>query len=159
MKRFPIFLPVLLLCVTSSCTPSQQRLQQARSGLDTAIAQLPSSAEFTVVAIIPEEFSSTDYGKTCYYAQANIAVGTALPGTDALATYVNELTLQGWVVERDNLDRSRVLVRGEHERIAVSLDGPGWIIERDEDYQHARDTFPIFLYISVTYILPSRENC
>ncbi len=159
MKWLLVFLTALLLCGISSCAPSRQMLQQARSGLDTTIAQLPGSGEFAIVTILRGESASTDYGRTCYYAQAYIAVGTFLPGREALAAYVHELSLQGWTVAQDEYEDAKVLVRGEHERLSIELGAPGWIVEREESYQRAREVYPTILNIVVTYILPGRENC
>lgn len=142
-----------------SCIGPPHELQEVRNGLDVTVAQLPSSSCFDIVTVLSGASSSRDYGSTCYYAQAGLAIGTSLSEEDALKTYTDELMSQGWVLKQNDLERSRVLIRGQHERITVGLGGPGWMMEADEDYQRAKQIYPAFLFVTVTFVLPGREGC
>jgi len=160
MRVIWLVLVILALIFTMlSCADTKMKLQEAQAGLDEAIAQLSGLDDFDTVTVISGTSSSTSDGKTCYYAQAGLAIGTSLSAQSALETYVSELQVQGWVIKQNDFERSMVLTRGEHERISVSLNGPSWMIEADEGYQRAKDIYPTFIFATITFILPSREGC
>jgi hypothetical protein len=146
----------VLVCATVCCTPVNWDTREAvQQGLEVTVAQLPSSKDFEIVA----NGSGTSYDRECYYAQAGIAIGTSLPEEDALEQYVDELEQQGWIVTRDDLEYTRVLTRGDYERLSVTFKGPGFVMEMNEDYQRARENYPTFLFIVVDYILPGWAGC
>ena len=147
----------MLSCFVISCTPL--RLQQVREGLSRTVSELPQSDDFTIVTVLSGEFYDTFGGTTCYYAGASIAVGSRLPASTAWDIYIDELQSQGWVLEQDDMQRTKVLVRGRNERMSVRSDPPGWEMELEESYQRAQTAYPTFVYLIVKYFLPSREDC
>ena len=157
-----IMLALVVICVLVTGTwvaYRDWRLNQVQDGLETIGAQLPDQGDFHTVTVLSGASPNVDYGRTCYYAQAYVAVGSELPEGYALDTYVSELQRQGWQVERDNLGWARTLVRGDNEVIDISIHGPGWIIEREESYQRAREIYPTMLFVAVTFMQPGRNQC
>jgi hypothetical protein len=158
VKNLYLFLAIpVVVCLLASCT--QQKLREARKGLDGSVAQLPSVSDFDVVTILSGESSITGSPKTCYYAQAYVVLGTSLSEEKALDVYVDELQSLGWTTERSDLENLRVLGRGMHEQIAVSYGGPGWTIETNEDYIRAKDIYPTIIFVTVDFMLPNRDEC
>ncbi len=158
MKRLYLVLAIsILLCSMSSCT--QEKLQEAKDGLNMSVAQLPNLSDFDVVTIMSGESSATASGETCYYAQAYVVLGTSLPEEKALEVYVDALESLGWIIERSDLERTRVLSRGMYERITVSHGSPGWAVESNEDYKQAKNIYPTVILVVVDFMLPGRERC
>jgi len=94
----------------------------------------------------------------CYCGQAIVAVGSSLSEEEALSSYVRGLESKGWQAQ-NQLGRSRELVRGEHEGIAVRLGAPSWMLEPREDFKGGRDSFRSLVNVDVTHYLPSRAAC
>ena len=163
MKRLLwIMLALVGICVLAAGTwvaYRDWRLNQVRGDLETIVARLPDQGDFHTVTVLFGASPSADYGRTCYYAQAYVVVGSELPEGYALDTYVSELRQQGWQVERDDLGWARTLVRGDNEVIDISTHGPGWIAEREESYQRARESYPTILFVAVTVMHPGRNQC
>lgn len=138
----------------------QTHLRQAREGLDAAVAQLPEPEGYSIVTVIVEEFDRS-VTQRCYYAQALVAIGTDMPSDEARATYVRALESQGWSVNPDYaiIKGLEVLSRGDYEGIDVSTRAAGWITASDERYKREKDNYASFVYLTLTYSLPSRAVC
>ena len=159
-KLRSIMATFVLLGILGACSGDENlNLRQVRDGLQSTIAELPNSSEFNTITILSGESSDSAYGKTCYYAQANIVVGTLLKEKEALETYVSKLEAKEWILKQNDLERSRILTFGKHARISISIDGPSWKIEDDKMYQQAKNIYPTFLFVTITYILPFMEEC
>lgn len=141
------------------CGPAH--LQQARTGLDAAVAQLPEPDGFSIVTVIVEEFDRTWNRQRCCYGQALMAVGTDVPSEEALELYTEALKDQGWVVQPDygTLKWTKVLCRGEYETVDVRTGAAGLITASDERYKREKDNYASFVYLTLTYSLPSRAVC
>ena len=155
-RMFSIAMILLLSLVAVSCTPF--KLKEARSGLEATLADLPDSEGFTRIACLSGE-ADRRFGDTmCYYAQAIVVVGSHLPEGEAFDLYVQKLIDQGWGVQYKG-ERSRELVRGEHEKITVRLGAPSPLLNSDEAFQRARSEYPTLVNLAVNYYLPSRKAC
>lgn len=147
----------IAMCLAVSCTPL--KLQQVSDGLNQTLAALSYPYGFTTVA----SESGADYRNfgnvTCYTAGANIAVGNQLPVGTAFEIYVRHLLTQGWELERDDMERTRILNRGDKERVSVSSGPANWMMKMNEDFQEAQGDYASFIYLTFYYFLPSREHC
>lgn len=151
---------LLLLVLTSACTsPHQKGLQQARIGLNKMMSQLPTFSQYPVVTTITGESVDVGRHRTCYYAEAYIVVGVASLPEEVLKAYTSYLLRKGWIIDREE-ENFKILTRGESEMLILETGHhAGWAIESNEEYQRAKGKYPLFLYITVRYILPAWEGC
>jgi hypothetical protein len=158
MKRW--CLPVMvsaLSCFVIACTPL--KLLQVREGLNETISELPQSEDFKIITTLSGEFYDSSGGVTCHWAGANVAVGTPLAAGNALEAYIEELQAQGWVLERNDMRGTNLLVRGKHEVLWVAMGPPSLTMELEDSYQMAQSRYSTFLHPTVQYYLPGWEEC
>jgi hypothetical protein len=135
----------------SSCNAGQWH--EVREGLDASFRELPNLAEFEQVTVLRGE----NRMKSCFYAEAETVLGTTLAEEEALDAYVDKLKSSGWVETHRN-ERSRVLIRGEQERIRVT----GYLslsAEANNEYIRSKDRFLNFVSVSLTFYVPRRDGC
>ncbi len=135
-----------------------RRQQEVKSGLEKLIDQLPEAENFDVVNIVRQEFSSSAYGITCYYARAYVIVGTPLSEVEALDSYTEKLHLQGWLPEGKQYETAKVVHRGVHDRVVVSSVKPD-LIDNAIDYTQLKGTYRSVIFIGLDYMFPSRDAC
>ena len=158
MRNATLFVTMAILVGSvTSCIP--MRLKQAKEGLKISVAELPQTEHFVTVASRSAESYRRFGTLICYSAGAEIVVGTSLPSHEALESYVRHLERKGWIVVRDDYERSKELIRGEFELIDVNVNSPGWRMRVDEEYLRARETYPGFVYLAVRWYLPNRATC
>lgn len=156
-KHLVILALVVAVCVPTSC--ERVRLREARSGLEGTVAGLPKPDDFHQVALISNRAWDRVFGGECYYAQSIVVFGSSLSAQAALATYIDALLLQGWAFEQDLYEREKMLSRGTHERLVVSVGPPGALVELNAEYQGMKSAFPTFLVVTVDFVLPNNRLC
>lgn len=152
-KKLLILFFILSLLLSCNGKP-----EEARKGLEHTIAGLSVSNDFDLVASISENFSQSAAGKTCYYGRMYLIYGTLLSEDVATELYLDQLQDSGWLLERE-LTYTWILTRGENERIGVTLNTAGWLIESNENYQQARKDYPTLLIVTVDFMLPKVDEC
>jgi hypothetical protein len=133
--------------------------QKARSGLENLITQLPQSEEFNVIETIRQDFSFTVEEKTCYYARANLIIGTSMPETEALDIYEQSLKTLNWVPRGQQYKTSRILYYGNNDKLVVTSGEPGVEVKHAVNYEQLRKTYKGIIFVSIDYMLPNREEC
>jgi hypothetical protein len=151
MNRLAGFAILAILVLAASC--SYEQWQDVRNGLAESLDQLPYLQNFEEITAVHGESRM----ESCYYAETVIVFGTAMSEAEALATYADALHSLGWLDRRHD-ERSRVLIRGAHERIRVT-GYQSLSVEMNEEYQQAKDDFPTIISVSLTFYVPQREGC
>ena len=163
-------LGIVLIGVLSGCAPFaryqqiEAELDQAKAGLDKAVAELPQYEQLDLVHSAELRWPHTEYRETCAYARAYFVFGTQLPVSDVLDMYTRELQTLGWVLETSPRERSymastRSFIRGDHELLVIETGRPGFAIEQDINYEKLRNIYASLPTIRIDYILPQREEC
>lgn len=162
MKRLSVALIIVILA-NSSLACTGERLQEARAGVENAVAQLPTTDSFETIAVTRTERSATAYGRTCYYGIAIIMIGTMLPQREALETYVQQLESLGWQLRGRQHEASRVLLRDRHELATVSYSPfeveAGWELQGNSSGLQDRIGHTTILVLWLQYMLPARDDC
>jgi hypothetical protein len=163
MKRLFVLLGIVVLLGLIAIGIQQiehfQKQREARDGLDASIAQLPTLAGFTTIKVVPLEFSHTAYGKTCYYARGYVIAGSSFSETEALDTYTEKIRSLGWMPEGMQAETSRVLMHAANERMEIYSGKPGVDIDGAMDYDQLRQTYRSLIFVSLDYMIPSRDEC
>lgn len=158
MIRLSRFLSIVVfLCLITSCAVAEQR--RARAGLDASVAQLPELREFDTVEVVYRESSLSGPMTTCYYATAHVIIGTSLPAEKALDVYVEELQSLGWEFDGKQYNTARALRRGVYELVVVRSGEPGIDVEDAVDYAQLRNIYPAIIFVTLDFMLPSRNKC
>lgn len=153
-----------LVCLLVSCDdPITQFLKQneAKSGLDALLTQLPKVDNFETIKVEYFEFSDSAYGKTCYYARAYVFLGTSLPLPKALDTYEERLESLGWMLDSrpyEQYETARVLFHGDHDLLVVESGRPGSVMDAEE-LAALRVRYPSVIFVSLDYMMPQRDGC
>ncbi len=161
MRRLLCFFT--LLGLLASCYPlvDPDKQQEARRGLDAALAQLPTLQRFTTAKILVYESHDAEHSSeyVCYYAKGYIVAGSSLPAEDAVSYYAQSVQPLGWSPNSDKLASERLLDRGLYERIVISPYEPEIEIQNAVGYAQLKKTYLSVIVIRVDYTLPSRDRC
>lgn len=149
---FLILLSLLVACHSMETKIAQNELANTR-------ASLPDIKEFETVGALTEDFSYTAYKHTCYYSRSYIIYGTFLEEVEALNLYIETMTSNGWKVTRDDMERTRVLLRGKNESITAQFNLAGPVTESHPTYEQARELYPTIIIVIVDYVLPQVDGC
>jgi hypothetical protein len=152
----------LLMCFVTSCT--SPKLDEARDGMQAAVAELPDSPQLHHIVTTEHVWPVTEDGGTCYYARSYLVYGTQLPATEVLDWYTDRLEPLNWSLEQgrfeqDYMDVARQFTRGDHEFRAVSTGTPGFAVEQSFDYERYRQEYINIVVVSVDYVVPQSEGC
>ena len=159
------FSRLLIICIaflSVSCVLLGQpddTLEEATVGLELAVDQLPQLEGFETIKVIQEAFSHTEYGMTCYYARASIAVGASLPAPEALDQYVEALQSQGWVLTGTQYQQTKSLVLGSNSLIEIYFGEPGIELKDEIDLDELNRTYQSTLFIRLDYMMPNMDDC
>ena len=157
--KFSHLLIISIAFLIGSCGLLDKSLEEATVSLELAIDRLPKLEGFETIKINQEAFSHTEYGLTCYYARANIALGSSLPASDALEQYVEALQSQGWTPIGKQYQQTKTLVLGSNSLIEVYLGEPGIELKDDIDLEKLNQIYQSILFISLDYMLPNSTEC
>ncbi len=134
----------------------------ARKGLDTTVSQMPELTGFHVIRVVYREFQSDESidGMYCYYARAFFVVGSNWTADEAELKYTQQLQTLGlgWQ-PREFPNDGQVLYRGRNEDVVVSKNQPEVGVIEAEEYAQVQATYPGVFFITLEYILPSRDGC
>ncbi len=161
--KHPVFFGTLLtlLFVLGSCEDPMNQLRglaQAKFGLDSLVAELSLPANFDLIKI--EYFQSSDsaFGKTCYYASANLIVASSLSLTQAIDAYTERSHLSGWMLEGRQYESARSLIRGENAQLVIESAKPGTVM-KSEEIVKLQTSYKSVIFVRVVYMVPRREGC
>ncbi len=151
------------LCLLVSCYPpiDLDKQQEARRGLDAALAQLPTLQRFTTIKILVYESYDAEHSSeyVCYYAKGYIVAGSSIPAADAVSYYAQSVQSLGWLPDSDQHTSERLLDRGMYERMVISPYEPEIEIQNAVGYTQLKETYTSVIVIRVDYTVPSRERC
>ena len=168
MKRVLIFFGILflLLCLVSAvlwslaAQKSKSLQREARQGLDRIVAnELPTLNGFDTIEVASFDSSDTVYGETCYYAGDFLILGGSLAEAEALDRYAAKLESSGWIPRTRQYPTSKVFMYRDHVQMNVrtgDLD-PG--LRDYVDYKQLGKTYSSILFIRISFMLPTREDC
>lgn len=131
--------------------------KEARDGLDTAVQQIPSILDFTVVKIVYREFYDNEdpSGKVAYFARAFFVIGTSItPETlanDVYAKKIQELGL-GWRAREDPPDLD-LMFRGKNEKAVVSFGSVDPIVESAVDLSQIRSKYQSVIFLELENVV------
>ena len=160
--KFSHLLLISIAFLIGSCgllDKQDHALEEAKVDLELAIDQLPKLEGFETIKINQEAFSHTEYGLTCYYARASIAIGSSLPASDALEQYVEALQSQGWTPIGKQYQQTKTLVLGSNSLIEVYLGEPGIELKDDIDLEKLKQSYQGILFMRLDYMLPNSTEC
>jgi hypothetical protein len=138
---------------------SDDTLEEAKIGLELAVDQLPKLDGFKTIKINQEAFSHTEYGLTCDYARANIAIGSSLPASDALDQYVEALQSDGWTLKKNQYQQTKSLAQGSNSLIVVYFGEPTIELKDDIDLERLKRSYQSIMFIRLDYMLPNSNEC
>jgi hypothetical protein len=157
MKKTLIITSIVCLAISmSGCVYTNTR--RADMGLQQTLSSLAVSDDFVVAASVGTRGHHRWGGRTCYIAQSIVAVGTNLPEEQAMTTYVELLVEDGWETSHDYDDFAE-LTRGENENMQVDTMPPSWMIQSNEDYIMAKDSYATVINVTISYYVPDRCSC
>ncbi len=149
------------LLMLESCNNPIDQLRgpaQAKSGLESLVAELPNPASFNTTRIEYFHFSDSAYGKTCYYARAYLIVASSLPLPQAMDAYTERTQLSGWLLDGRQYESARSLVRGENSLLVIEAATPG-AVTNAEELARLQTYFKSIILVRLEYIVPKREGC
>jgi hypothetical protein len=147
------------LAVSSSVFTNAAKQQAARSGVQTAVAQLPRPKDYQWIKEVYNDIPNPIRNGQCYYSRAYVILGTALPVTLALDTYIGYLQSFGWILSKEEYTTPKVLYHGVNELAVVDSSDPGPDVAGKIDYAQLQRQYPTVLYVRIDYALPSRNEC
>ena len=160
--KFSHLLLISIAVLIGSCgllDKQDNALEEVKVDLELAIDQVPKLEGFETIKINQEAFSHTEYGLTCYYARASIAIGSSLPASDALEQYVEALQSQGWTPIGKQYQQTKTLVLGSNSLIEVYLGEPGIELKDDIDLKKLEQSYQGILFMRLDYMLPNSTEC
>ena len=144
-------------CLLPGC--SSPRQQAVRAEAQKVAEHLPQVEGFDVVTKLDTAFASDETGRSCYVGRAWVVFGTHMPVQQALNRYAGVLQAGGFQLETDQLDLSRGMTRGLHERIVIGAFGPVETFRNNPEYAAAEQKYQTVITVRIDYIVPSRDEC
>jgi hypothetical protein len=161
IMKYRVFLCVI--CIISAnflASCASQELQEVQNELRSSATSLPKLANADVLQVSQKEWSYTAYGDTCFYGRAWVLIGSSeLSEEQMLTNYVERLTASGWNSREQQYSNSKVLYRGMHELIVISVGEPAPAVRESVDYKRFTRNYPNVIFARLTYMLPQREGC
>jgi hypothetical protein len=149
------------------------QLQDARQGVDQAVAELPHVPQVEHAKTLELQWAAgyddffawvKEVENPCYYARVYHVFGTQLSIAEVIELYTPQLQELEWQIddqppqEREN-PISRVFIRGMHERLVISAMPEGYAIVPKEEYEQIKQRHATVFSLSLDYILPARDQC
>ncbi len=152
---------IALLLMLGACDDPMHQLRgttQAKSGLDSLIAEMPSPKNFETMRVEYFQFSDSAYGKTCYYARAVLIVGSSLQLPQAIDAYTESYQSSGWLLDGTQYESARSLIRGDNASLVIESAKPGTVM-KSEEIVKLQTSFKSVIYVWIEYMVPRREGC
>lgn len=160
MKSLLLIINIAVLIASCSLmSNSDSELRKVSDGLETLLDELPQVDGFDTIKTVQQEFSHTEYNLTCYYARANVALGAPISAPEALDSYTGALAAQGWVLEKNQHQSTRVLSKGSNALIVINLGEPGVELKNEVDIEKLGQIYKGLIFIRLDYMLPPRAEC
>jgi hypothetical protein len=130
----------------------QQKLAEARTVVDRAVAELPKLKDFEIVKELNYDVFDLEHGPgSCYLARAYFVVGTQLPLPVALEVNAKQLETLGWVPSGTKYTTSIYMERGSKEGEQVFSGNPGDELAAAVDYVQIRKVYPNIMFLRLDY--------
>ena len=139
------------------CSSPPQRTAQAE--VQDIVQHLPQILGFDFITQQATSFASDETGHVCTYGRTWVVLGTHTAAQEALEHYAGALQSLDFHLESHQLELSRHLTRGVHERVVVGAFGPVEIFRNNRDYMAAVEKYQTVMTVRVDYILPNRDEC
>ena len=134
---------------------------EAKSGLDTAMRQVPENSEFAIITTATFEFQRQfeNSGPTIYLARGYVILGSSLSSQEALNKYFVMVQAIGWIPRSDQYETSKVLKRGQNELMEIYGDRGrlGADLEGVVDYQKLKQMNRTLIFVLIDYVIPNAE--